>query len=87
MHPDRRLRVAWAFGGIDYDPTSRTFSKPVDVIMGLPTHDDHVGGRLVIGRDLKLYLTIGDQGSNFGGKPLQRESRAGPSHAESGQRG
>jgi PQQ-dependent dehydrogenase (s-GDH family) len=50
-----------------YDARSRTLSKPVDVIVGLPTHDDHVGGRLVIGRDLKLYLTIGDQGSNFGG--------------------
>ena len=40
--------------------------RPIDVITGLPTHDDHVGGRLAIGRDLKLYLTIGDQGSNFG---------------------
>jgi PQQ-dependent dehydrogenase (s-GDH family) len=49
-----------------YDSTARTLTTPVDVIMGLPTHDDHVGGRLVIGRDLKLYLTIGDLGSNFG---------------------
>ena len=49
-----------------YDSTARTLTTPVDVITGLPTHDDHVGGRLVIGRDLKLYLTIGDQGSNFG---------------------
>ena len=49
-----------------YDANTRTLSKAMDVIMGLPTHDDHVGGRLAIGRDLKLYLTIGDQGSNFG---------------------
>jgi PQQ-dependent dehydrogenase (s-GDH family) len=49
-----------------YDAAARTLSKPVDVLMGLPAHDDHVGGRLVIGRDLKLYLTIGDLGSNFG---------------------
>ena len=49
-----------------YEANARTLTSPVDVIMGLPTHDDHVGGRLVIGRDLKLYLTIGDQGSNFG---------------------
>ena len=48
----------------------------MDVIMGLPTHDDHVGGRLVIGRDLKLYLTIGDQGSNFGG------NRCNANHAQ-----
>ena len=60
----------------DYDPTSRTLAKPVDVIMGLPTHDDHVGGRLIIGRDLKLYLTIGDQGSNFGG------NRCNANHAQ-----
>jgi PQQ-dependent dehydrogenase (s-GDH family) len=49
-----------------YDSNARTLSRPVDVIMRLPAHDDHVGGRLIIGRDLKLYLTIGDQGSNFG---------------------
>ena len=59
-----------------YDAKARTLSKPVDVIMGLPTHDDHVGGRLVIGRDLKLYLTIGDQGSNFGG------NRCNANHAQ-----
>ncbi len=59
-----------------YDATARTLSKPVDVIMGLPTHDDHVGGRLVIGRDLKLYLTIGDLGSNFGG------NRCNANHAQ-----
>ena len=49
-----------------YDASARTLSKPMDVITGLPAHDDHVGGRLAFGRDLKLYLTIGDQGSNFG---------------------
>jgi PQQ-dependent dehydrogenase (s-GDH family) len=49
-----------------YDAKAQTLSQAADVIMGLPAHDDHVGGRLVIGRDLKLYLTIGDQGSNFG---------------------
>jgi PQQ-dependent dehydrogenase (s-GDH family) len=59
-----------------YDPTAATLSKPVDVIMGLPTHDDHVGGRLVIGQDGKLYLTIGDQGSNFGG------NRCNANHAQ-----
>ena len=50
-----------------YDAPSRTLTDPVDVLMGLPTHDDHVGGRLAVGPDRKLYLTIGDQGSNFGG--------------------
>ena len=66
MRPGLRLRDGWESVGINTTRHARTLSKPVDVIMGLPTHDDHVGGRLVIGRDLKLYLTIGDQGSNFG---------------------
>jgi PQQ-dependent dehydrogenase (s-GDH family) len=50
-----------------YDASARALTDPVDVLMGLPTHDDHVGGRLAVGPDRKLYLTIGDQGSNFGG--------------------
>jgi PQQ-dependent dehydrogenase (s-GDH family) len=49
-----------------YSQATRTLGNPEDVITGLPTHDDHVGGRLAIGPDRKLYLTIGDQGSNFG---------------------
>ena len=39
----------------------------MDVLAGLPTHDDHVGGRIAVGPDRKLYLTIGDGGANFGG--------------------
>ena len=50
-----------------YDAASRTLVDPVDVLSGLPTHDDHVGGRIVVGPDRKLYLTIGDGGANFGG--------------------
>jgi PQQ-dependent dehydrogenase (s-GDH family) len=60
----------------EYTATARTLSKPVDILMGLPTHTDHVGGRLVIGQDLKLYLTIGDQGSNFG------DNRCNANHAQ-----
>ena len=48
-----------------YDPSTRTLGSPVDLIAGLPAHDDHVAGRLAIGPDEKLYLTIGDQGSNW----------------------
>jgi PQQ-dependent dehydrogenase (s-GDH family) len=49
-----------------YDRTARTLVEPLDILTGLPTHTDHVGGRLAFGPDRKLYLTIGDQGSNFG---------------------
>ena len=48
-----------------YDPDTRRLEHPVDLIAGLPAHDDHVAGRLAIGPDEKLYLTIGDQGSNW----------------------
>ena len=50
-----------------YDATARALVDPVDVLTGLPTHDDHVGGRIAVGPDRKLYLTIGDGGANFGG--------------------
>ena len=50
-----------------YDQAARALVDPLDILTGLPTHTDHVGGRLAFGPDRKLYLTIGDQGSNFGG--------------------
>ena len=59
-----------------YDQGSRTLVDPLDILTGLPTHDDHVGGRLAFGPDRKLYLTIGDQGSNFGG------NRCNANHAQ-----
>ena len=49
-----------------YDERTHTLVDPSDVIKGVPAHDDHVGGRLAMGPDRKLYLTVGDQGSNFG---------------------
>jgi PQQ-dependent dehydrogenase (s-GDH family) len=48
-----------------YDPGTHQLESPVDLIAGLPAHDDHVAGRLAIGPDEKLYLSIGDQGSNW----------------------
>ena len=59
-----------------YDMSKHVLRNPVDVILGLPAHDDHVAGRLVLGPDLKLYLSIGDQGSNFG------QNRCNANHAQ-----
>jgi PQQ-dependent dehydrogenase (s-GDH family) len=59
-----------------FDAKSGTLLDPQDVLRGLPAHDDHVGGRLAIGPDRKLYLTIGDQGSNFG------QNRCNANHAQ-----
>ncbi len=49
-----------------YDAAAATLGSPLDVLRGLPSHNDHVGGRLAIGPDRRLYLTIGDGGANFG---------------------
>lgn len=48
-----------------YDRSSQSLTAPLDVIDGLSAWNDHGGGRLLVGPDGKLYLTRGDQGSNF----------------------
>src|SRR5688572_4643125 len=47
-----------------YDAESGTLGDPVDVIAGMPASNDHNSGRLKIGRDAKLYYTIGDGGND-----------------------
>jgi len=46
-----------------YDAASATLAKPVELVTGLPASNDHMGGRLKVGPDRKLYRTIGDQGN------------------------
>lgn len=48
-----------------YSVASQTLSAPVDVLTDMPAHDDHGGGRLIIGPDETLYFTRGDLGGNF----------------------
>lgn len=48
-----------------YDQGSRTLGSPIDLISSLPAGDDHVSGRLAFGPDGHLYLSVGDEGSNF----------------------
>ena len=56
-----RWRDAWRSDAIDtIRPRGRSSSR-LDILTGLPSHDDHVGGRLAFGPDRKLYLTIGDR--------------------------
>ncbi len=49
-----------------YDADSGTLAAPLEIVTALPAHDDHLGGRLAVGPDLKLYFTVGDQGGNWG---------------------
>jgi PQQ-dependent dehydrogenase (s-GDH family) len=50
-----------------YDAASQTLQAPADLLTGIPAHNDHNAGRLALGPDRKLYLSLGDNGSNFGG--------------------
>jgi PQQ-dependent dehydrogenase (s-GDH family) len=56
----RRMRIR----RYTWDAATETLGSPVNLIEGLPAGSDHLSGRLVFGRDRKLYLTIGDQGYN-----------------------
>src|SRR5688500_518117 len=49
-----------------FDAATGTLNSPTDILRGLPSHDDHVAGRLAIGPDRQIYLSIGDGGANFG---------------------
>ncbi len=83
---DRRSRYRYLYMRVvrlTYDKTSGTLSDPVPVLTGLPAGDDHNGGRLKIGPDRKLYLTLGDQGHNqFGNFCLPIEAQRLPTQAE-----
>jgi len=53
-----------------YDETTNSLSEDTSlnengaILEGLPGSADHNSGRLIIGPDLKIYYTIGDQGAN-----------------------
>lgn len=42
--------------------TNNSLSSPVIILSNLPASNDHNSGRLIFGKDNKLYYTIGDQG-------------------------
>jgi len=49
-----------------FDAATGQLGEPMVLISGLPGGNDHNAGRVVIGPDMKLYYSIGEQGANFG---------------------
>ncbi len=58
-----------------WDDTLQQLVEPEIVLAGLPAWNDHNAGRVVIGPDMKLYYSIGEQGANFG-RNLRRPNMA-----------
>ena len=50
-----------------FDKATNRLGAPLDILTGLPVGDDHLAGRLKFGPDGMLYLSLGDEGANFGG--------------------
>jgi len=59
------------------------FVDPKVLLENLPSGNDHISGRLKVGPDKKIYLTIGDMGANqFGNKCKPIESQRIPASEE-----
>ncbi|HET8550630.1 MAG TPA: glucose/sorbosone family PQQ-dependent dehydrogenase [Bryobacteraceae bacterium] len=68
---------------LSYNPATGALSNPVNIITRLPAGNDHVAGRLKLGPDQKLYLTLGDRGHNqLGNFCLPIESQRLPTQKE-----
>lgn len=48
----------------DFDAATGTLSSPTDILTGIPASNDHSSGRMQVGPDGAIYLTVGDQGHN-----------------------
>lgn len=47
-----------------YDASTETLGRPLDLLTEIPSFGDHSAGRLLMGQDQKLYLTVGDLAAN-----------------------
>ncbi|MBL8217229.1 MAG: PQQ-dependent sugar dehydrogenase, partial [Bryobacterales bacterium] len=66
-----------------YNKSTETLGSPQTLVTGFPTGNDHNAGRLKVGPDRKLYLTLGDRGHNqLGNFCLPIESQRLPTKKE-----
>ncbi|MRX51969.1 hypothetical protein GI374_16390 [Paracoccus sp. S-4012] len=49
---------------LDYDAATGRLSNPTDILTGIPANNDHNSGRMQVGPDGLIYLTVGDMGHN-----------------------
>lgn len=76
---NRRTRIARYW----YNSTTRMLTNGSTLIENIPASNDHNGGRIAIGPDLKLYYSCGDQGANqFGNACIEIKAQNDISAAE-----
>jgi PQQ-dependent dehydrogenase (s-GDH family) len=65
------------------NPANNLLTGETILIQGLPASNDHNGGKLVFGPDLKIYYSCGDQGANqFNNKCVEIKAQKDISAAE-----
>ena len=84
--PGTALARRMAIRRYRYDQAAHVLVEPVDILTGLPTHDDHVGGRLAFGPDAQAVSHDRRSRQQLRGKPLQRQPRAGSADRSRGPR-
>lgn len=57
---------------LEYNKKADKLENETIILDKLPGSNDHNAGRLLLGKDGKLYYTIGDQGANFGGNKFKQ---------------
>ncbi|MBM3785612.1 MAG: quinoprotein glucose dehydrogenase [Acidobacteria bacterium] len=86
--PDPKSPYHFLYGKIvRFHYADGRLSNASDIATGLPTGNDHTGGRIKFGPDKKLYLTIGDMGHNqLGNFCLAAEPQRLPTKEEIGKK-
>lgn len=81
--PDKVENARKRIVRFQYDSTAEMLKDPVTILDEIPAGDDHNGGRIIIGPDDKLYLSLGELGHNQGANLTKvNEAQRLPTQAE-----